>query len=721
MRPFGQRKFIGQGRVLLCFSAAFSVSVLIFTLLFPHGRTAAAIGTGAAAALLTAALILLYGGAARYTVMGLAAGVLWCMLYVMLIYAPAAELDGAAGRISFTADEYAMGYESYGAVYGTVREINGEPCRTRALLYLLDGSPDIAPGDRLEFEGSVRVLEPDYSKNRLQNGYFLTVRQSGFARVEAGADMSPLRHARRLSGRIGALLAGLLPEDEAGLLSALLSGDRSGYSDELRYALSVSGTSHITAVSGLHVAIAAAFMVTLFGKRAGMYLSVPCVLAYAAITGFSPSVLRASVMILLSVLSFALRRERDTATALMTALLLILAANPFAVMSVSLQLSFAAVAGILLFAEPLMESMRVPVRNRYLRVLVDYAVSALGVSLAATALTMPVGMLYFSRTSVISLLSNLLVLWAVGPVLILGMVQLLVLLMSTGAAAIFARYVLYLPLRYLTAVIKWLGGLGFASVSSASPYLMLAAALIIAILTLARLRRLPAHYPAGLLMSVLVLLLCIGFNAAEKRIYSDIAVGGHSGAAVIAVRSPGGTAAIGCGGAGGRGVYFLENTLRDWGEQRLDALILPADSGKLAGGENRLRAALPVGAVYRPSGSGEGYAFAAGGCVRVGTAAVELIDTGTEAYAVRVTAGGKSVLSLCGLKPEAARGSVMETDVLLIDGELLDIAGELVAASGAGTLLVSDSVFDGRGSEAADAEVIYLGETERFMIRSRER
>ena len=107
---------------------------------------------------------------------------------------------------------------------------------------------------------------------------------------------------------------------------------------------------HVTAVSGLHCG----FLIALLGllvfrrQRLTAFLGYPALLFYMFMVGCTPSVVRSCVMVGFVLLAPLAGREGDTPTALSGALLVILLANPFAAASVSLQLSFAAVAGLLL-------------------------------------------------------------------------------------------------------------------------------------------------------------------------------------------------------------------------------------------------------------------------------------------------------------------------------------------------------------------------------------
>lgn len=130
-------------------------------------------------------------------------------------------------------------------------------------------------------------------------------------------------------------------------------------------------------------------------------------------TGFSPSVCRAIVMQAILLLAPVLERQEDAPTSLSLALALLLAVNPYAVASVSLQLSFAAMLGILVVCP----HIRVGKGNRVLR----YLQSGLALTAGANCFTIPLVLYYFRELSLLTPLSNLAISWLLPFLLPLGM------------------------------------------------------------------------------------------------------------------------------------------------------------------------------------------------------------------------------------------------------------------------------------------------------------
>ena len=144
--------------------------------------------------------------------------------------------------------------------------------------------------------------------------------------------------------------------DTGAILSALLLGERDYLPDQLRLDFKRIGISHILALSGMHLAILSIGIgkaLSLIGvkKKAREVIIATFVLIYMAITGFSVSVVRAGVMLIISTLLFLLSRTKDSLTSLSVAVLIICIVTPNAIMDISLWLSALATFGIIAFSE----------------------------------------------------------------------------------------------------------------------------------------------------------------------------------------------------------------------------------------------------------------------------------------------------------------------------------------------------------------------------------
>jgi len=142
---------------------------------------------------------------------------------------------------------------------------------------------------------------------------------------------------------------------ENGIAKALILGIKDHLDNDLKKAYSAAGAMHVLAVSGLHVGIVYLLIRLLFGRiiRLGIWgryvfalLSILIIWLYAAVTGLSPSVLRAGTMFTLVAISDATFRESNIYNTLGVAAFILLLIEPYLIYSVGFQLSFAAVFGI---------------------------------------------------------------------------------------------------------------------------------------------------------------------------------------------------------------------------------------------------------------------------------------------------------------------------------------------------------------------------------------
>lgn len=284
----------------------------------------------------------------------------------------------------------------------------------RARLTVLGEVPAVAYGD--EIRGSFRLRRP----RRFDNpgsfdypGYLATqgIALEGWTRepMEAlgAARGSPALAALfRLRSLLLQRLDAALPPSEAALLKATVLGDRSGLTPEMNQAFLDSGTYHILAISGLNVSLLAGALFGLFrllraSPRLAAAGSMLLVTLYAALAGASPSVIRAAVMADTYLLAVVLDRQGDLLNSLALSALVLLWWNPRFLFDVGFQLTYLATLGIILV---------LPQSNRRLRGLpwpLRYPLESVVITLAATAMTLPILASAFNRLAPVGVLANL--------------------------------------------------------------------------------------------------------------------------------------------------------------------------------------------------------------------------------------------------------------------------------------------------------------------------
>lgn len=210
---------------------------------------------------------------------------------------------------------------------------------------------------------------------------------------------------------------------EQGLVSALVLGVTDGLDNELLSAYKATGTMHILAVSGLHVAIVYGLVVFLlrplnkikYGSWVVAGIAIIVLWAYGFVTGLSPSVLRAVTMFSFVALAKPTGQRTNIYNTLAASAFCILLYDPFLLMSVGFQLSYLAVLGIV-YIQPQLYNLWEP-SYRW----VDEIWKISSVSIAAQLATFSLGLLYFHQFPNYFLISNLVVIPASFVVLILGL------------------------------------------------------------------------------------------------------------------------------------------------------------------------------------------------------------------------------------------------------------------------------------------------------------
>ena len=255
-----------------------------------------------------------------------------------------------------------------------------------------------------------------------------------------------------------------LPEPHASLAQALLLGIRSGLPSELRDDLAQTGTTHLVAISGLHVGILVGLVslgsAAVLGRRGQIYVIVPLVFvwAYALLTGFSPPVARAAIMATLYLWAIYLGRQRSGLTALSAAAAVMVVIDPDLLAELSFQLSFLAMAGLLLLG-PWFRAGGLRLAARYWAPeglaggIMKFFIEATAISLAAILATLPVVAVNFHFLSPVGLPATLLILPVMPPALVSAFVVGVGGGVSEGAGQVLS-WIVWPWLTWMTGVIE---------------------------------------------------------------------------------------------------------------------------------------------------------------------------------------------------------------------------------------------------------------------------
>ena len=531
--------------------------------------------------------------------------------------------------------------------------------------------PTCSPGDRVKGRFALETPDDTARLNALADGIALNAAyEKGFALL--GQSTSFRARTARLQKRLSAALRQGMASGPAGVLAAMVTGDRTHLSKELRTAYRGAGLSHVLVVSGMHVSILCGDALGRLlpnrkkrlrgytGRRVRALFSAVLALLLVGVTGFTPSVLRAAGAVWLSALGVWVYGPPDALTSLGVAGVLMTAGNSYAVCDVGFQLSFAAVVGTLAGgavvrrSQEAWEKQRAKKKRPRLRFWKRKTLGLAGslwetvcISACASMATFPVLVLRGMSTSLYALVSGAAVLWLVEPILLTGLGAAL---LGLAPALAPAQRVCSCCAEFLAEVLDrwalWVSGWPGAQIWFDTAY-----AAVVCLL-LAGLCWLAFHNRVRLRVALPALLLTAGLavftgNALSRDVVRVELVGSRNAPAVVISRN-GSAVILFRGGDVTR--CAVETTLERRNIRTVECLIdlrLRPRSAQRMGAEQRI-------AVDR-------MALYATRRVRCGPAEVEVLRTRNGCVA-RIHAAGQTFVTLSG---SAALAAPVQADYLL--------------------------------------------------------
>ncbi|MBR3810427.1 MAG: ComEC/Rec2 family competence protein [Clostridia bacterium] len=211
-------------------------------------------------------------------------------------------------------------------------------------------------------------------------------------------------------------LSEYLFNDSYGIASGMLFGGTSDLSDELTFNFRASGVAHLLAVSGLHTSLWCGLFITIlkFLKLKEKYANlcgVFVLLLLVIISGFTPSVIRASFMMALTLIAPIFKKQSDSINSLGLAAGIILFFNPFVLYSPSFYLSFLATLGVVTASKYTYKINGLLARKntpQIVKRVIQFIFDSILISVSATIFTLPASVYYFGTVSIIAPVTNLL-------------------------------------------------------------------------------------------------------------------------------------------------------------------------------------------------------------------------------------------------------------------------------------------------------------------------
>ena len=370
------------------------------------------------------------------------------------------------------------------------------PVVGRIRLTVSGEGPKFQKGDRIAVFGKIRSI-----RNFNNPGGFDYKRYMAFKKVWGTAYVSSRKVAlleKRSEKGVGTIIAEVRSKfsdliDAAGtgkahgLIKALIIGDRSSVSQDLRDAFNRAGIGHLLAISGLHIGIVASAAFLFFSwmlshvkpllwhawtQKGAVLLSVVPVLIYGFISGMSPSTQRAVIMVMVFLAAFLFEREHNPMNTLALAAMLILVVHPPALFSISFQLSFTAVLAIIYGLSKVESPWESPdIRGKRPKIFkvattLFYFFMA---SLFAIFGTLPLVMFYFNQISLVGLLANFIMVPMIGFVAVpLGLMSVFLYPLTVCGASVCLE-VCSAVLKQALIITNFFADLPFSAVKTVTP------------------------------------------------------------------------------------------------------------------------------------------------------------------------------------------------------------------------------------------------------------
>ena len=337
----------------------------------------------------------------------------------------------------------------------------------RIQAFLPDGEETVL-GQRVLVSGYLQTLEGVRNPGGFNEFQFLRSRGIEYRLFAESVEMYDINmtigmHIRSFGLRLSDVFHQVLPPDMAGIMSAMIVGDRSGLDNDIRDLYSSVGMFHILVVSGLHVNILALFFgaalkfLGVKSNKARGLATIGFIVVFAIMTGAGVATVRASIMGIAFILTKLFGFQNDSTTSLSIAAVALLLFQPLFLFDIGFIYSFTTVAALIYLSPAIKKILPKYVANNF--------VSS---TFAATVVYMIINSLMSFEFSLYSPLVNLLLLPTVSIVVILGFLTALVGLVSTTFASIFAMPV-WVLLSFYERVMEAVSHAPFSTVLTGRP------------------------------------------------------------------------------------------------------------------------------------------------------------------------------------------------------------------------------------------------------------
>ncbi|MCI8353266.1 MAG: DUF4131 domain-containing protein [Clostridia bacterium] len=318
-------------------------------------------------------------------------------------------------------------------------------------LYLNTKRDNLKVGDKVKFTG--KFVEPEIQRNYggfnykeyLKSiGIYGSVNASQVEIIGTGKIAKIKLIVVKVANHIKEVIKqNIENENNRNLLLGILLGNDEDIENQIKESFRESSLSHLLAVSGMHasyVILGVSILLSKlkFSKKVIKICTIILLIFFIFLTGETPSVKRACIMAIMSIIATLIYRKSDIVTNLSISLLIILIQNPFSIMNLGLILSFSATIGIVVFYKNILyifskkedqqcENIKAQKHNKkkILKKFYNKIKEIVSVSISVQIFIFPLTILIFNKISLTFIISNILVSFIIGIIIILGFLSII--------------------------------------------------------------------------------------------------------------------------------------------------------------------------------------------------------------------------------------------------------------------------------------------------------
>lgn len=534
-------------------------------------------------------------------------GTLWNWAYDELFVTKVSALSGHEKTVNALVLDYPELNDDYATALIRLSDDAFPRAKVRITSYDYDLS-SLTPGDSINIPLKFYFpQDKNRTDNLFANGIYICAYVKGNLEVSSSQINKLILCQKSSNMTFKRSVIKCFPEDIASFTLALLTGDKSQLYDNVRLysSLSTAGLAHIVAVSGMHLSFITGFCRMITGRRRRTaFICIPVIVAFMALVGFTPSVVRAGIMQIIVLLAPIFYREADSLTSLSFAFL-ILTVNPQTIASVSLQLSFAATAGIILFTPLIYKSLtgKLKIKSGIIAFFLRGLIGIFACSVGALIFTTPLCAVHFSYISLYGIVTNIICLWALTATFLLSLITALIGLAFPGIGAFLANMIAYLP-RGVFAIAGFISDLPYSRLYTSNNYIVWWLVLVYILFIVTYIAKGDGKYRPVIPICCCIVSFCVITFFDSMRTHDQIAVTAvdvGQGQAITAV-SDSSVVVIDCGSKT-KGAYCAQLTAEELfslGKQHIDLLILTHLHSDHANGASSLISLVDTRAIAMP-------------------------------------------------------------------------------------------------------------------------